>query len=103
MTDKEFMEMLVLFQDGKVPVIEVGLALANNKFSPELLTLANNILVARKEKSKVGRPESISRDVKETIVKLRNEGMALEAIAYQVKCSLSTVRRTLDKYQQVFE
>jgi len=103
MTDKEFIGLLMLFQDGKVPLMDVGLALAKNQFSQESLALANNILTARKEKSKVGRPETISQDIKELIFKLRIEGMTLESIAHQVQCSLSTVRRTLDKYQQALD
>lgn len=103
MTDKEFLDLLMSYKSGKVPLFNVGLALANNQFSHEYLALANNILVAQKEQSKVGRPQTISHDVKELILKLKTEGVALESIAHQVKCSLSTVRETLQHYRQAFD
>ena len=64
MTDKEFLDLLMSYKAGKVPLLSVGLALANNQFSHEYVALANNILIAQKEQSKVGRPQAISHDVK---------------------------------------
>lgn len=103
MTDKEFLDLLMSYKAGKVPLLNVGLALANNQFSHEYLALANNILIAQKEQSKVSKPQTISHDVKELIFKLRTEGVEIESIAHQAKCSLSTVRRTLENYQQAFD
>ena len=71
MTDKEFLELLMLYKGDKVPLVNVGLALANNQFSHEYVALANNILMAKKEESKVSSPRTNSWEVKETIGKLR--------------------------------
>ena len=71
MTDKEFLELLMLYKGDKVPLVNVGLALANNQFSHEYVALANNILMAKKEESKVSSPRTSSWEVKETIGKLR--------------------------------
>jgi DNA invertase Pin-like site-specific DNA recombinase len=103
MTDKEFLDLLMSYKAGTVPLLSVGLALANNQFSHEYVALANNILTAQKEQSKISRPQTISHDIKELIFKLKTEGVALESIAHQAKCSVSTVRRTLENYQQAFE
>ncbi len=103
MTDKEFLDLLMSYKAGKVPLLNVGLALANNQFSHEYLALANNILIAQKEQCMAGRAQTISHDAKELIFKLRAEGIALESIAHQAKCSLSTVRRTLENYHQAFD
>jgi len=76
MTDKEFLELLMSYKAGQVPLLNVGLALANNQFSHEYVALANNILVAQKEQSKIGKSQTISHDVKEWSFKLRTEGIA---------------------------
>jgi hypothetical protein len=70
MTDKEFLELLMLYKAGKVPLFDVGLALAKNQFSHEYIALANNILIAQKEKGKAGRPQAVSHDEKALIIKL---------------------------------
>lgn len=98
MTDKEFLELLMLYKGDKVPLLNVGLALANNQFSHEYVALANNIMIAKKEQSKVVKQQTISHDVRELIFKLRTEGVALEAIAQQVKCSVSIVRKIVENY-----
>lgn len=80
MTDKEFLDLLMLYKGGKVPLFDVGLALANNQFSHEYIALANNILVAQKEQGKAGRPQTISHDEKESIFKLGANGIQGQAI-----------------------
>lgn len=74
-TDKEFMEMLVLFQDGKVPVVEVGRALANNQFGHEYVALANNILVARKARNSEEPSPALAREMKELLDSMREQGL----------------------------
>lgn len=64
MTDKEFLDLLMLYKAGEVPVFDVGVALAKNQFSHEYVVLANNILVAQKEQGQAGRPQISSRDAK---------------------------------------
>lgn len=77
MTDKEFLELLMLYKGDKVPLVNIGLALANNQFSHEYVALANNIMIAKKAESKGGKPETVSREVKELTFKLQTEGVAL--------------------------
>lgn len=79
MTDKEFLELLMLYKAGKAPLLNVGLALAKNQFSHEYIALANNILIAQKEQGKVGRSQTISHDEKELIFKLGAEGIQGQA------------------------
>lgn len=74
MTDKEFLELLMLYKAGKVPSFNIGLALAKNQFGHEYIALANNILVAQKEQAKAGRPQTVSHDEKESIFKLGTDG-----------------------------
>lgn len=75
MTDKEFLELLMLYKAGKVPSFNIGLALAKNQFSHEYIALANNILVAQKEQARGRRPQTVSHDEKESIFKLGADGI----------------------------
>ncbi|HMM19441.1 MAG TPA: hypothetical protein PKA10_01800 [Selenomonadales bacterium] len=79
MTDKEFLDLLMLYKAGKVPVLNVGLALAKNQFGDEYIALANNILIAQKQQGKVGRPQTISHDEKEAIFKVGADGIQGQA------------------------
>lgn len=78
MTDKEFLDLLLLYKSGKVPVMDVGLALANNQFSHEYIALANNILSSQKEQNKAGKGQAVSSDTKELIFQLRTKEVAVE-------------------------
>jgi hypothetical protein len=65
MTDKEFLELLMSYKAGTVPLRNVGLALANNQFGHEYIALANNILTAEKERRNGAEPEAVSKVAKE--------------------------------------
>lgn len=80
MTDKEFLELLMLYKAGKVPLFDVGLALAKNQFSHEYIALANNIVIAQKGQDKVARPQTISHDEKDLIFKSGADGLQGQAI-----------------------
>lgn len=79
MTDKEFLDLLMLYKDGKVPLVNVGLALAKNQFGHEYVALANN-LIAQKKQGKVGRPQTSSPDEKELIFQLGADGIQGQTI-----------------------
>ena len=75
MTDKEFLELLMSYQAGKVPLRKIGLALANNQFGHEYVALAGNILTAEKASRKSDALENASYEWKETALKLRTAGV----------------------------
>lgn len=75
MTDKEFLELLMSYKAGKVPLRNIGLALANNQFGHEYVALAGNILTAERERSKEGKREEVSQDLKRMTLQLRAEGI----------------------------
>ncbi len=68
MTDKEFLELLMSYKAGTVPLRNVGLALAKNQFGHEYIALANNILTAEREQRTASRPETSSPGLKKLVL-----------------------------------
>lgn len=75
MTDKEFLELLMSYKAGTVPLRSVGLALANNQFGHEYVALAGSLVTAAREREKNGESEAIAPEACGIGFRLQPEGV----------------------------